>query len=166
MKIITWNINRFGGLWDWYKEKKDKDDVARGKMAEAIIRYLVQLISNEDDVVVLQEFPYYGYNGRIEYDYTEYSKWKALFEKNNLTVIKPYGKGLNVTVAVVLKEGTKQGSVWKKTDGDDCKTSFKDSYLNKYIELLKELRILGIHLPSSSVLRLYCTEWERKKDQT
>ena len=46
----------------------------------------------------------------------------------------------------------KQKSVWKKTDGDDCKTSFKDGYLNKYIELLKEFRILGIHLPSSSVL--------------
>ena len=99
-------------------------------------------------MAVLQEFPYYGYNGSIQYECIEYRKWKSLFEKNNLTVIEPYGKGLNVTVAVVPK----QESVWKKTDGDGCKTSFKDGYLNKYIELLKELRILGIHLPSSSVL--------------
>ena len=148
MKIMTWNINRFGGLWDWYKENKDKDDEDREKMAEAIINYLVQLISNEDDLVVLQEFPYYGYNGGIKSDCIEYNKWKSLFEKYNLTVIEPYGKGLNLTVAVV----SKQKSVWKKTDGDDCKTSFKDGYLNKYIELLKELRILGIHLPGSSVL--------------
>lgn len=117
-------------------------------MAKAIIGYLLPLISNEDDVAVLQEFPYYEYNGSIQWGCDEYSKWTSLFEKNNLTVIEPYKKGLNVTVAVVPK----QKSVWKKTDGDDCKTSFKDGYLNKYIELLKEFRILGIHLPSSSVL--------------
>lgn len=148
MKIITWNINRFDGVWDWYEKKKDKDIKYREKMAKAIIGYLVKLISNEDDVAVLQEFPYYEYNGSIQWGCDEYSNWTSLFEKNNLTVIEPYKKGLNVTVAVVPK----QKSVWKKTDGDDCKTSFKDGYLNKYIELLKEFRILGIHLPSSSVL--------------
>lgn len=149
MKIITWNINRFDGVWDWSYEKKDNDTEARKNMAKEIISYLVPLISNEDDVAVLQEFPCYGwYNGRIQYDCDEYSKWISLFEDNNLTVIEPYGKGLNVTVAVVPR----QKSVWKKTDGDDCKTSFKDGYLNKYIELLEEFRILGIHLDSSSVL--------------
>lgn len=57
MKIITWNINRFDGVWDWYEKKKDKDTKYREKMAKAIIGYLVKLISNEDDVAVLQEFP-------------------------------------------------------------------------------------------------------------
>ena len=65
MKIITWNINRFDGVWDWYEKKKDKDTKYREKMAKAIIGYLVKLISNEYDVAVLQEFPYYEYNGGI-----------------------------------------------------------------------------------------------------
>lgn len=67
MKIITWNINRFDGVWDWYEKKKDKDTKYREKMAKAIIGYLVKLISNEDDVAVLQEFPYYEYNGSIQW---------------------------------------------------------------------------------------------------
>lgn len=148
MKIITWNINRFDGVWNWYYKKKDKDTEYRKNMAEEIIGYLLTLISNEDDVAVLQEFPYFEYNGSIQRDRVEYDEWTSLFEKNNLTVIEPYGKGLNVTVAVVPK----QKSVWKKTEGDDCKTSFKDGFFNKYIELLEEFRILGIHLGSSSVL--------------
>lgn len=24
MKIITWNINRFDGVWDWYEKRKIK----------------------------------------------------------------------------------------------------------------------------------------------
>ena len=36
MKIITWNINRFDGVWDWYEKKKDKDTKYREKMAKAI----------------------------------------------------------------------------------------------------------------------------------
>lgn len=72
MKIITWNINRFDGVWDWY-EKKDKDTEYRKNMAEEIIGYLVKLISNEYDVAVLQEFPYYEYNGSIQCGCDEYS---------------------------------------------------------------------------------------------
>ena len=44
MKIITWNINRFDGVWDWYEKKKDKDTKYREKMAKAIIGYLAKLI--------------------------------------------------------------------------------------------------------------------------
>ena len=149
MKIMTWNVNRFGGVWDWYKEKNDKDKQGRKEIADVIINYLVQLISDEADVIVLKEFPYYGLNnGRIQHATVEYNDWKSLFEEKGLTVIEPDGKGLNVTVAVVPKKE----SVWVKTYGDDCKTSFKDGYRNKYIELLNELRVLGIHLSSSSVL--------------
>ena len=130
---MTWNVNRFDGEWDWYKEKNDKDKQGRKEIADVIINYLVQLISDEADVMVLQEFPYYGLNnGRIQDASVEYDDWKSLFEKKGLTVIEPYGKGLNVTVAVVPKKK----SAWVKTYGDDCKTSFKDGYQNKYIEHL------------------------------
>ena len=151
MKIMTWNINRFGGVWDWYKEKKDSDESCRRKIAEKIISYLVQSIPNEDDVVVLQEFPCYGWDdGKIIIECDEYTKWESLFKEKGLKVLEPYGKGLNRTVAVVPNK--ERIRIWKKAYGDDCKISFKDGYYNKYIELSKELKILGIHLTSSSVL--------------
>ena len=112
---MTWNINRFGGVWDWYRGKKDKNKEEREGKAKESIRYIGQLISDKDDVVVLQEFPYYElpYYGKNN-SCIEYKHWKNLFKEKGLTVIEPYGKELNVTVAVVPnKEG-----VWVKTVDD------------------------------------------------
>ena len=47
MKIITWNINRFDGVWDWYEKKKDKDTIIKtlGYIGDKSLDLLIAIIA-------------------------------------------------------------------------------------------------------------------------
>ena len=58
MKIITWNVNRFDGLWEWSSQKNDLPMDRRREIANKIIEKLKVLLTSPDDIAILQEVPY------------------------------------------------------------------------------------------------------------
>lgn len=146
---MTWNINRFDGEWNWYDKKMDLIEEKREEIAKETIRIISQYISNENDVAILQEFPFFKmpFNREVEYD-----KWKQFFKLSGLKVIGPYGTGNNRTVAVVPRND------WEKI----TPSFFEDSkdYLNKIVVIKKNSAIfVGVHIPD---LRRQETESDKK----
>ena len=81
MKIITWNVNRFDGVWDWYHFKGDLAEEEREEHAKKIVEKLSELLTNPDDIAILQEIPYYNSWRRSENKKKEWNnKWKYFFE--------------------------------------------------------------------------------------
>ena len=58
MNIITWNVNRFDGTWDWYAKECDLEQEKRTLFINNIIEKIGEFIVTENDIAVLQEVPY------------------------------------------------------------------------------------------------------------
>lgn len=58
MNIITWNVNRFDGTLDWYNTNYDLEEEGRKFFAKKIYQKLELCLEGEDDIAILQEFPY------------------------------------------------------------------------------------------------------------
>ena len=142
MRIMTWNINRFDGLWDWYNSGKDIPKDKREDIVAKVIDALNSEIKTASDIAILQEVPYcpmpYDKNA-FEIDF-----WKQIFEKKKLKIHLPNITiaPVNVTIAVTAIE-----TDWQFRDKKIVK--FDDSgkaYSNAYIEAcMDRVSLLGIH---------------------
>ena len=155
MKIITWNVNRFDNVHDWYSCKEDLPLMKREECAKTICEKLAEMLKNKDDIAILQEIPYCD----IEYVKNEWeSIWKETFKSFNLKVMhwldeEPsrtdfnYSGSMNVTIAVA-----KEDTNWIIRPFDlrkICLGKWKGcwNYLNRYIELENgNMSILGFHV--------------------
>ena len=158
MKIITWNVNRFDGVWDWYHFKGDLAEEEREEHAKKIVEKLSELLTNPDDIAILQEIPYYNSWRRSENKKKEWNnKWKYFFE--NFKVMFWFDneqeskelfnlKAKNVTIAVAAKD-----SYWNLRSFQSKskkiifgKTKGAYDYANNYVELENgNMSMLGLH---------------------
>lgn len=157
MNIMTWNVNRFNGIWDAYYNGFDLQQKARVEYAEKIIDKIREFLREVDDIVVLQEVPY-----QIENNNEWKELWKPLIEKkellafSNLDIGKKcsykelYYTSHTQTVAITTKEST-----WKSVEKIDDLNLLLDlennkrPYANRYVEMYnadKGMSLIGIHL--------------------
>lgn len=151
MKIITWNVNRFDGICDWYKYG-DLPIEERVEVVKKIIEKISELLTTSDDIIILQEIPYRDadWNDEWKKNWEKYfENFKVMFWFKNEPKRKDfnYKYSKNVTIAV-----TKEESNWNIRPYEERKIKFKKTkgcydYMNRYIELKNgELSILGFHL--------------------
>lgn len=153
MKIITWNVNRFDGVWDWYSKQKDRPDNIRKEIAKKIIEKLNVLLTTSEDIAILQEVPYCAGEWK--------SKWKEMFAEFKIMFwfdCERYRKDFNYGSKNITMAVTKSDSNWDISAFDKRKVRFDESrsenggywdYANRYIELVnkdKAMSILGFHL--------------------
>ena len=114
MKIATWNVNRFNGICNVGDdlERLARDMVGREVYAKKIIEKIGSVLQSEDDIVILQEVPYYNLMKK-ENEWKK--KWKNLFD--GFKVMYWFGEetkqdfnfhSINVTIGI-----TKEESNWK-----------------------------------------------------
>ena len=76
MRIMTWNVNRFDGTWDYYRKQHDIEMPERIIYAKRILEKLSKALLSLDDIVILQEVPYRGDDREDEWE----RNWKDLFQ--------------------------------------------------------------------------------------
>lgn len=140
MNIITWNVNRFDGTWDWYAKECDLEQEKRTLFINNIIEKIGEFIVTENDIAVLQEVPYketIDLNEKFKRSGMELKSWYIEDDSNiiNEDERNKFRIPNNLTVAVVRKE-----SSWKLTEFDKriCdygETDGKYNYVNRYVEL-------------------------------
>lgn len=152
MKIMTWNVNRFNGTWDYYRKHHDIEMSERIIYAKKILGKLSEALLSLDDIAILQEVPYRGDNREDEWE----RNWKDLFE--DLSVMfwfkdEPEGKDFNyngtknVTIAVTKKNGNWKLRPFELRAIKFGKTKKCWDYVNRYIELENgELSLLGVYI--------------------
>lgn len=152
MRIMTWNINRFNGIWNSYyngdlQQKKRKEYA--GKITDKLKEFLV----DENDIIVLQEMPY---NNEWEQLWKPTIEKKELFTFSNLDIGKKYNykklcyTSYSQTIAITTKE-----SNWKSVEKiDELNLTFdldknKRPYTNRYVEMYNatiNMSLIGVHL--------------------
>lgn len=147
MNIMTWNINKFNGN-DWNSKDynwEDNQDNLRKRNAKNIFESIVRHIVTDEDIAILQEFPYHEEKWKREFENQYYNhrivSWYHENQDKEYCVNTKYG----VTVAVVRKN-----SKWNlhrlsnySLDGEK-----PVNFSNRYIELYhvdKDINLLGIH---------------------
>lgn len=150
MKVVTWNINRFNGVWDWYHKKSDLQMPQRKECANIIIEKLSDLLTTTEDIAILQEVPYRD----------EWEDWKQfLLDSFECKVMlwfdnEPYRKDFNYKSKNVTIAITKKDSKWTIRPYESRIVRFGETdgysdYVNKYIELVNgNMSLLGLHLSS------------------
>ena len=157
MRIMTWNINRFNGIWNSYHNGFDLRQKAREEYADKITDKLREFLVDENDIVVLQEVPYVLENNN-EWE----QLWKPTIEKKELFTFSnlDIGKKCNYnelwytsysqTIAMTTKE-----SNWKSVEKiDKLNLKFdldknKRPFANKYVEMYNatiDMSLIGVHL--------------------
>ena len=139
MNIITWNVNRFDGTLDWYNTNYDLEEEGRKFFAKKIYQKLELCLEGEDDIAILQEFPYRELkkDGDVIFEafkniFTDkfiVHTWYNNAEKNNVNKTV-----LNLTVAIA-----KNSSAWALNSLEDRiinygKENNKYNYINRYVE--------------------------------
>lgn len=159
MKIMTWNVNRFNGTWDYFHNGYDLQQKAREEYVDTIIGKMKEYLVDEDDIVVLQEVPYCIKN------YNEWERlWKPRFESkelftfSNLDIGKKcdnkelyYDISQTHTVAITTNKTN-----WESIKIiDDLKVLLdlnedgKRPYVNKYVEMYNgscDMSLIGVHM--------------------
>ena len=49
MNLVTWNVNRFDGTWDWHRNGCDIEEKERKKYLELIIKKIKKYVKEEND---------------------------------------------------------------------------------------------------------------------
>lgn len=155
MRIVTWNVNRFDGVHDWFYAG-DLEIAIRKKYANKILDKIKTLITDKNDIAILQEIPFE--------DSEMKEVWMKLLEKEKNLVVHSwfYEKGkkegkredLNynskhITVAITTSE-----SDWKLRDFGNRVVKFNKTkgmydYANRYIEMENrdmDISLLGMHV--------------------
>ena len=91
MNIITWNVNRFDGTWDWYAKECDLEQEKRTLFINNIIEKIGEFIVTENDIAVLQEVPYK-------------ETIKSLFKKKDKDKNSKKDEGSNIIDGRVVRE--------------------------------------------------------------
>ena len=154
MKVVTWNINRFDGVWDWYNNG-DLPMPQRKECANKITEKLSELLTTMEDIAILQEVPYRGAGWKDEWN----EHWKSFLNERFKVMLwfdnEPerkdfnYSSSKNVTIAI-----TKKGSNWAIRSYESRAVKFGETngcsdYVNRYIELVNgNMSLLGFHLSS------------------
>lgn len=164
MKIITWNVNKFnGGRWNPKVNSWGNNDIKeREENASKIFKEVTSIIKGDDDIAILQEFPYHEnyVNGNEEVD------WKKYFEDNHegYRIIAWYynesdkkfcaDAKYGITIAVVKKDNK-----WTlRSLSQHSYNNKKVDYSNRYIELYNKgmnINLIGVHPRNAYALR----EW-------
>jgi len=153
MKIITWNVNRCNGTWDWVYNDCDLAIDGRERYAERIVKKIVEHVQEKDDIAVLQEFPMdmkkiiEKYLGKELSLHTWYLDGEEAEEK----------LPMNPKVATVAI--TKSDSSWQKIPFDEQimlyqKSGERFDFANRYIvmhNINTDRNLLGIHMKMKSV---------------
>lgn len=161
MKIMTWNINRFNGIWNSYYNGFNLHQKAREEYADKITDKLREFLVDENDIVVLQEVPYVLENkNEWEQLWKPTIEKKKLFTFSNLDIGKKCNyNGLWYTSHTQTIAITTEASNWKSVEKmDDLKLRFdedkennKRPYTNKYVEMYNatiNMSLIGVHLNS------------------
>ena len=153
MRIMTWNINRFNGIWNSYYNGFDLYQKAREEYADKITDKLKEFLVDENDIVVLQEVPY---NNEWKQLWKPTIEKKKLFTFSNLDIGKQsnynelWYTSYSQTIAITAKE-----SNWKSVEKiDKLNLKFdldknKRPYTNKYVEMYNatiNMSLIGVHL--------------------
>lgn len=157
MNIITWNINRFDGTWDWFHQKCDIALEGRKSNRDEIVQTIKKYICGNDDIGILQEFPFKKNEFLIFQEEFKNAGLRVIHWCEDKVFIKKkecYAEPKNLTVAVITNT-----SHWKLVDpkidfGEwKCKWEndklYKLAYVNQYIELKNDFlnnKILGLHI--------------------
>lgn len=154
MKIMTWNVNKFnGGSWNPKEHKwKDNDIGKRKENACKIFEEVTSIIEHEDDIAILQEFPYHENDWKEDFDryYKDHMIIAWYYEEpdRKFCVETKYG----ITIAVVKKDNK-----WTlRSLSEHAYNNKKVDYSNRYIELYnKDINLIGVHPRNAYALR----EW-------
>lgn len=157
MKIMTWNVNNFnGGRWNPKVNSWGNNDIKeREENANKIFEKVTSIIKGDDDIAILQEFPYHE------------NKWKKYFDtnyKDRMIIASWYYEESDkkfcadteygITIAVVTKS-----SKWTlRSLSEHSYNNKKVDYSNRYIELYnknKNINLIGVHPRNAYALR----EW-------
>ena len=154
MKIMTWNVNNFnGGGWNPKVNSWGNNDIKeREENASKIFEKVTSIIKGDDDIAILQEFPYHE-NKWKEYFDTNYKDhgiiaWYYEESDKKFCADTEYG----ITIAVVTKS-----SNWTlRSLSEHSYNNKKVDYSNRYIELYnKNINLIGVHPRNVYALR----EW-------
>ena len=108
MKIITWNVNRFDGTWEWYSKKADMPIDKRKECANKIIEKLKSLLITPEDVAIIQEVPYRDFDWKDEWNYWQkvFAEFKTMlwFDDEPKRSDFYYDRSLNITLAVAKSD--------------------------------------------------------------
>ena len=140
MNIITWNVNRFDGTWDWYAKECDLEQEKRTLFINNIIEKIGEFIVTENDIAVLQEVPYketIDLNEKFKRSGMELKSWYIEDDSNiiNEDERNKFRIPNNLTVAVVRKESSWKLTEFYKRICDYGETDGKYNYVNRYVEL-------------------------------
>lgn len=172
---MTLNANRFNGN-DWnYKQHdwKDNTDDKRQKNAEEIFRVVTGSLKQEDDIFILQEFPYM-YDDKQKKWFFEFKEFSTCsnenyefkswyFDKNDkdFCVLGRKNGKISITIAVI-----KKNSKWRlRALADHPKNIYgKVDYSNRYIELINDdaqIKLTGVHAQDAYSLRQWLAQKSR-----
>lgn len=155
MKVVTWNINRFDGVWDWYNGKGDLPMPQRKECANRIVEKLSELLTTVEDIAILQEVPYRGADWEDEWN----EHWKSFlnerfkvmlwFDNEHERKDFNYSFSKNVTIAITKKDSNWTIRSYESRNVKFGKTNGYSDYVNRYIELVNgTISLLGFHLSS------------------
>lgn len=155
MKIVTWNINRFNGNRPyniWIEAKK--------RYAKKIHTFINDQMTENDDVVFLQEIPYKDQKSLNVFE-EEFKGYKVLSwyigDNTGSDYINRAENPIFLTVALV-----KEGSKWNISEFNSCMNfegaeDGKYNYVNRYIQIEKQndISVMGLHWPAKNKKQNY-----------
>ena len=156
MKIMTWNVNNFNGeSWNPKVNSWGNNDIEKRKEnASKIFKEVTSIIDSENDIAILQEFPYHENKWKEYFDinYTGYRiiSWYYNESDRKFCADAKYG----ITIAVVKKDNN-----WTlRSLSEHSYNNKKVDYSNRYIEVYnknKNINLIGVHPRNAYALR----EW-------
>ena len=159
MRLMTWNVNKFNGnRWspkdhNWM----DNQDIVRKENAKKIFEVIAQNIVADNDIAILQEFPYHEENWKREFEnqYKNHSiiSWYHEDQDKDYCVNTEYG----VTVAVVKKNGNSKWHLHRLSNHSLNEKKTVD-FSNRYIELFNDdigINLMGVHPRDAEELEIW-----------